>query len=163
MGAGYVHHHYCPDVEVPRLSYRRSNSSSSRYANGEEIFAPGNEVFKRKLTQDGRAGEVKKIRVVEGLPKEQTEYMKTPKLGNFDGLYVDYRGRSGGLTLLWEKSVNAIVMFCSSHGCRGGKPKATINALYGDLRWPEIAQKSKTYEMIRNIQHDSSFAVAPRR
>jgi len=37
------------------------------------------------------------------------------KLGNYDEVYVDYRGHSGGLGLLWEKSTQITLLSCSSH------------------------------------------------
>jgi len=36
-------------------------------------------------------------------------------LGNFHGLFVDARGRSGGLGLLWSDTVNVNLLSCSMH------------------------------------------------
>ena len=37
------------------------------------------------------------------------------KIGSFEGLYVDSRGRLGDLALLWDKSVQVTVLSCSFH------------------------------------------------
>ena len=38
-----------------------------------------------------------------------------PQLSDYDGLYVDARGRAGGLAILWKKSIKLDLLSCSSH------------------------------------------------
>ena len=37
------------------------------------------------------------------------------RLGDFFGIFVDSSGRSGGLALLWDKSVDLQFLSCSFH------------------------------------------------
>ncbi|KAJ8447421.1 hypothetical protein Cgig2_019415 [Carnegiea gigantea] len=78
----------------------------------------------------------------------------TPRLGDYHGVYVDCRGRAGGLALLWGKTVNLTLQSYSSnhmdaHICWEG-----VEVIYG---WPETQHKHKTCAMIADLSTHSNL------
>lgn len=81
-------------------------------------------------------------------------------LGNFMGTLVDYRGKAGGLSLVWERSINARVLSKSSSHIdislesRPVEVEWRFKGVYG---WHKIGEKLRTCNMIRDLKMQSTF------
>ncbi|KAJ8435872.1 LOW QUALITY PROTEIN: hypothetical protein Cgig2_028580 [Carnegiea gigantea] len=77
------------------------------------------------------------------------------------GLYVDARGRSGGLALLWLKDIEVALLTQSSHhidveiGGRDDEPSWRFTGLY---EWPETQHKLKICEFLRDQKPRSTLS-----
>jgi len=82
------------------------------------------------------------------------------KLGNYDGVSVGCRGRSGGVALLWEKSSQISLLSCSSHHIDvmvegvGSQDSWRFTGICG---WAETSHKTKTCELIKDIHRNSDL------
>jgi len=82
------------------------------------------------------------------------------KLGSYDGVAVDCRGRSGGVALLWEKTTQVSLLSYSLHHIDvivegvGSHNSWRFTGIYG---WAETSQKIKTCELIKDIHHDADI------
>jgi len=82
------------------------------------------------------------------------------KLGHYNGIAVDSRGRSGGVALLWEKSINVSLLSCSSNHIDvsvldvGGQHAWRFTGVYG---WAETQNKVKTCELLTAIHRNSDL------
>ena len=78
-----------------------------------------------------------------------------PRLGDFRGAFVDARGRSGGLALLWAKNLELTVESYSLHHIdftlkwNSQGPLWRFTGVYG---WPEHQHKYRTGEMISDLK-----------
>jgi len=82
------------------------------------------------------------------------------KLGNFFGVYVDSRGRAGGLALFWEKSVKLNLCSFSGHHMDANicwEDDAEEWRFTGVYGWPESHNKSKTAALIENLSSHSNL------
>ncbi|KAJ8445872.1 hypothetical protein Cgig2_000184 [Carnegiea gigantea] len=97
----------------------------------------GNEAFKRKLAPN-----------LVFLSETKRSIFETSAilhdLGNYVGVFVDARGRAGGLALLWDKTTNVQFLFNSLHRIYvtvqwdGDGNAWRFSGIYG---WPESQQK----------------------
>jgi len=76
------------------------------------------------------------------------------KLSDYDGVFVDCRGRAGGLALLWEKTTQVTLLSYSMHHIDvhmtelGSLSPWRFTGIYG---WPETSHKAKTCDLIRDL------------
>ncbi|XP_057250759.1 uncharacterized protein LOC130591452 [Beta vulgaris subsp. vulgaris] len=82
------------------------------------------------------------------------------RLGDFYGLSVDSRGRSGGLALLWKKDINVVLSFMSLHHIdvivrRGlGEEEWRCTGFYG---WPEIQNRHLSWSLLESLTAQSTL------
>lgn len=87
--------------------------------------------------------------------KSLSEKVLTGQGMEYYGLYVDAKGSSGALALLWLKDIQVGLLTQSSHhidveiGGRDDEPSWRFTGLYG---WPKTQHKLKTCELLRNIK-----------
>ena len=94
--------------------------------------------------------------------KKSTPEMKNllPNLGDYHGLFVDARGRSGGLGLLWLETVTMNLLSCSLHHIdvtiqwENDDNLWRFSGIYG---WPEKQLKEKTRELIHDLRAPSNL------
>ncbi|KAJ8444494.1 LOW QUALITY PROTEIN: hypothetical protein Cgig2_024058 [Carnegiea gigantea] len=79
------------------------------------------------------------------------------RLGNFMGTLVDYRGKAGGLSLVWERSINARVLSKSPNHIDKGWPVEVEWRFKGVYGWPKTGEKLRTCDMIRDLKMQSTF------
>ena len=93
------------------------------------------------------------------LPAASMDNIKR-KIGNYNGIAVDSRGRSGGVALLWDKAINVSLLSCSSHHIDvsiqdvGGSIAWRFTGVYG---WAESQNKTKTCELLSAIHRNSEL------
>ena len=77
------------------------------------------------------------------------------ELGNFYGVYVEARGRAGGLALLWDKIVTLNLLYYQSYHMdasiqlREREPMWRFTRVYG---WSETQHKMRTGEMVTKLK-----------
>ena len=82
------------------------------------------------------------------------------RLGDFFGLSVDSRGRSGGLALLWRKDIDVVLYSMSLHHIdvvvnRGlGEEEWQCTGFYG---WPEIQNRHLSWNLLESLAAQSSL------
>lgn len=82
------------------------------------------------------------------------------ELGDFLGTYVDARGRSGGLALLWDRFVNLNFLSSLFHHIDvavqwcGDDPWWRFTGVYG---WADMELKLRTGEMIKDLKTHSDL------
>ncbi|KAJ8443362.1 LOW QUALITY PROTEIN: hypothetical protein Cgig2_015843 [Carnegiea gigantea] len=115
---------------------------------------PRNEAFKRELdAEEGRRGG-------EVLVVETGVELKgfTASLRDFEGVYMDCIRRSGGLAMLWHKSLKVSLLSLSSHHIDvdqlGTEGAWRFTGIYG---WSETGQKLRTYRMIKDLATHSDL------
>ncbi|KAJ8423085.1 hypothetical protein Cgig2_020563 [Carnegiea gigantea] len=80
------------------------------------------------------------------------------RLGEFEGVYSDSRGRAGGLALLWRKLIKVSLISNSFNHIDveledfGARDKWGFTGVYG---WPESTQKLRTYELLKQLNNES--------
>ncbi|KAJ8431887.1 hypothetical protein Cgig2_001579 [Carnegiea gigantea] len=81
-----------------------------------------------------------------------------PELGNFSGIFVDTKGRSGGLGLLWDKEMKVQFLSCSLHHIDitvqwvDDEVPWRFSGIYG---WLEGSKKRKMGELISDLSNHS--------
>jgi len=76
------------------------------------------------------------------------------KLGDYDGIFVDCRGRAGGLALLWDKANSITLLSYSMHHIDirveelGSRSPWRFTGIYG---WPEGGNKVLTCDLLRDL------------
>jgi len=76
------------------------------------------------------------------------------KLGDFFGVYVDCRGRAGGLALLWDRSVQLTLCSFSDHhldATVSWEQDAVEWRFTGVYGWPEMHNKRRTETLIAEL------------
>jgi len=82
------------------------------------------------------------------------------KLGDYDGISVDCRGRSGGLSMLWEKSAQVSLLSYSGHHIDvelndvGTPGPWRFTGIYG---WSETSLKAKTCDLLIDLSQHSNL------
>jgi len=77
------------------------------------------------------------------------------QLGDYYGFFVDARGRSGGLALLWDKHLALTVLSHSFHHINTTLQWHTHDPVWrftGVYGWPENEHKHRTGEMIADLK-----------
>ena len=82
------------------------------------------------------------------------------QLGNYFGVFVDARGRSGRLVLLWDKKADLTLLSYSSHHIDSKiqwgaeEPTWRLTGVYG---WSKTQHKHRTGSMINDLKTHSDL------
>jgi len=82
------------------------------------------------------------------------------ELGDFFGVFVDARGRAGGLALLWDKKVDLTLLSYSSNHIDSTvrwEGEDTVWPFDGIYRWPESHLKWKMGQLITELKSHSNL------
>ncbi|KAJ8428090.1 hypothetical protein Cgig2_024802 [Carnegiea gigantea] len=82
-------------------------------------------------------------------------------LSDFFGVFVDARGRAGGLTLLWDKKVDVTLLSYSSNHIESTvrwEGEDTVWHFSGIYGWPESHLKWKTGQLITELKSHSNLS-----
>ena len=84
----------------------------------------------------------------------------TKKLDDYDGIFVDSRGHSGGLAMRWKKSLQVTLLSCSSTHVdvsiqwTPNDPQWRFTGIYGS---PETQNKMKTCALLLDLKTHSAL------